>query len=146
MVAIIELKDVSHLQGMGDLFAQNWAETGFDFETKPNFEAIERLIGLGFMFILIAVSDDKIIGYSSAMVTPHLYNSEIVFCNSDALFVLPDWRKYSVGARLKIKTEQVAKERGAVRMLWHTRAGTKFADTLGNHDCEPADIVWMKRI
>ena len=65
---------------------------------------------------------------------------------SDALFVHPDYRGGSTGARLILEAERVATERGAMRMLWHTRAGTPLAAVLTRRGYEPADITVMKRL
>jgi GNAT superfamily N-acetyltransferase len=53
------------------------------------------------------------VGYSSALISPHTYNPSIVCCNSDALFVRREWRPRGVGARLILETERVAEGRKA---------------------------------
>lgn len=146
MIVIREVTARDHIDAIADLIAANWAETGFDFELDLNVDAIARLQDMGFMFALAAFQDEQIIGYSTAMIGPHTFNPGMLFCNSDALFVLPEWRKSSAGARLIIETERVAKQRGAVRMLWHTRAGTPLAEVLKRRGYSPADIIVMKEI
>lgn len=146
MLSIIEINVAERMDSLMPLFRLNWAETGFDFDMLPNVALISQLQSIGIMFVMAAYLGDQIIGYSSAMVSPHIYSTEIVCCASDALFVLPEHRKTSAGARLILATEQAGKERGANRMLWHTRAGTQLAAVLEKRGYEPADTVVMKRI
>jgi GNAT superfamily N-acetyltransferase len=113
---------------------------------KPNIELLRTMLASGCMFVLGAFHGDRIIGYSSATLGAHIYSTEIFCCASDALFVLPEYRKTSAGARLIVATERVAADRGANRMLWHTRAGTSLAAVLEKRGYEPADTVVMKRI
>lgn len=146
MLAIREIQAADHIGKVQDLLAENWAETGFDFDLRPDVEMVRRLQDAGLLFVLAAFDDDELIGYSSAMVIPHTYNPAIICCNSDALFVRRPWRKTSIGARLIAETERVGAQRGAVRMLWHTRAGTPLAAMLAKRGYEPADVVVMKGI
>lgn len=146
MLSIVEIEAADHIDSVQDMLAENWAETGFDFDLDLNTAMIVDLQRLGILFALGAFYDGQLIGYSTAMVAPHPYNPAIVCCNSDALFVRKAWRHTSAGARLVVATELAAAARGANRMLWHTRAGTPFAATLQRRDYEPADIIVMKRI
>ena len=135
MLTIREIQAAEHIGKVQRLLAENWAETGFDFDLCPDGEMMRRL-----------QEDDELVGYSSALISPHTYNPSIVCCNSDALFVRRAWRPRGVGARLILETERVAKEKGASRMLWHTRAGTPLAAALERRGYEPADVIVMKEI
>lgn len=146
---MLTIKEVNAADFLGDIeeIAQaNWAETGFDFDLRLNKFALAQLQDLGYLFAIAALDGDRLVGYSTAMVGPHTFNPEIICCNSDALFVLPEYRKTSAGARLIAKTERVAAERGATRMLWHTRAGTSLAAVMKKRGYKPADEIVMKRI
>lgn len=146
MLVIREIQAAEHIGKVQHLLAENWAETGFDFDLRPDVEMMRRLQDADLMFVLAAFDGDEMVGYSSAMVAPHTYNPALIFCNSDALFVRRAWRPRGVGARLIIETERVAAERGAVRMLWHTRAGTPLAGALERRGYQPADVIVMKEI
>lgn len=146
MLVIREIRAADYIDAFMPMLAENWAETGFDFDLVPDVGRIDALQAMGILFVLGAFADDTLVGYSSAMVAGHTYNPAIIMCNSDALFVRKPWRPSSIGARLVLATEQLAAERGATRMLWHTRAGTPFAATLERRGYQPADIVVMKRI
>lgn len=127
-----------------DLIMQNWQETGFDFEFEPDLDTVRAMCNSGIMFCLGAYDGERTIGYSTAMICPHWFNPEVTMCMSDGLFVDQDHRHTSVGGRLIIATEQEAKRRGASRMLWHTRAGTKLSDAFEKRGYQPADVVMMK--
>lgn len=146
MLTIREIQAAEHIGKVQRLLAENWAETGFDFDLCPDGEMMRRLQEADLLFVLGAFDDGELVGYSSALISPHTYNPSIVCCNSDALFVRRAWRPRGVGARLILETERVAKEKGASRMLWHTRAGTPLAAALERRGYEPADVIVMKEI
>lgn len=146
MLVIREIQAADHIGKVQKLLAENWAETGFDFDLCPDGAMMQRLQDADLLFVLGAFDDDVLVGYSSALITPHTYNPSIVCCNSDALFVRRAWRPRGVGARLILETERVAAEKGASRMLWHTRAGTPLAAALERRGYQPADVIVMKEI
>lgn len=146
MLVIKEIRAAAYIERFMGMLQENWAETGFDFPLIPDIEAMDRMQQAGLLFVLGAFCGDVLVGYSSAMVAPHTYNRDVIMCASDALFVLKPWRPSSIGARLILATEKVAAERGATYMLWHTRAGTPFAESLTKRGYEAADTVVMKRI
>lgn len=146
MIEIVEIQAADYIEQSMVLIRDNWLETGFDFAISPDFEMIRRLQECGVMFVVGAFYNHELVGYSSAVVSPHHFNSSIICCNSDALFVHPKHRNHSIPLRLMQETERIGKERGASRMLWHTRAGTDLARVLEKRGYEPADVVVMKRI
>lgn len=146
MLVIREIQAAEYIGKVQHLLTENWAETGFDFDLRPDVAMIRRLQDMGLLFVLGAFDGGELVGYSSAMVAPHTYNPAIICCNSDALFVRRAWRKTSAGARLIAETERVAAEKGACRMLWHTRAGTPLAAALARRGYQPADVIVMKEI
>lgn len=146
MLTIREVRIADHIEEIEAMIQANWAETGFDFDLRLNHTMLVQLQELGAMFAVAAFDGDRLVGYSTAMIGAHTFNPEIICCNSDALYVLPEWRKSSAGARLIVATEHAARARGAVRMLWHTRAGTPLAAAMKKRGYVPADEIVMKRI
>jgi len=146
MLVIREIQAAEYIGKIQPLLAENWAETGFDFDLRPDGSMMQRLQDADLLFVLGAFDDDVLVGYSSALISPHTYNPSIICCNSDALFVRRAWRPRGVGARLILETERVAAEKGASRMLWHTRAGTPLAAALERRGYQPADVIVMKEI
>lgn len=146
MLTIREIQAAEYINKVQHLLAENWAETGFDFDLCPDGRMMQQLQDADLLFVLGAFDGAELIGYSSALIAPHTYNPAIVCCNSDALFVRRAWRKTSAGARLIAETERVAAAKGASRMLWHTRAGTPLAAALERRGYMPADVIVMKEI
>lgn len=146
MLEIVQIQAADYIAQSMDLLRANWTETGFDFDLAPSVQIVQQLQDAGVMFVVAAFHGRQLVGYSSAMVSAHHFNPAIICCSSDALFVDPAFRNRTVLLRLMQETERIGKERGATRMLWHTRAGTSFAAVLEKRGYEPADIVVMKRI
>jgi GNAT superfamily N-acetyltransferase len=131
---------------LADLIRENWAETGFGFELNIDFPRYQSLQDAGAVIAIAAFDGYKIVGYSTAVISGHLYNPAAVCCASDALFVRKEYRNGSTGLRLIRATEKLASERGARMMLWHTRAGTSLAKILKKRGYIPADVVVMKEL
>lgn len=79
------------------------------------------------------------------LIHPHMHNPSIIMAANDALYVDPAHRGIT-GARLIKNAEREAARRGATRVLWHTRSGTKLHAAMERHGYTPADIVMMKEI
>lgn len=142
---IAEVNIAEHVDRCLALLDENWAETGFDFPLDPDRRQYIAAQEAGILFALAAFDGEEVVGYSTAFVSPHHFNPAVVMCHSDALFVARSHRDSSAGARLIAETERVARERGAHRMLWHTRAGTALADVLSSRPAyQPADVVVVK--
>lgn len=129
-----------------DLVEANWKETGFDIPFNPNPDLYDLAEQANSWFGLAVYDDDVMIGYSSAWLMRHPFNPDVIFATSEALYVKPAYRHSMVPARLIKATEQEAKAIGAVRMMWHTRAGTRFADMLRKRGYEDLDVVVMKEL
>lgn len=127
------------------LMADNWQETGFDFAFEPSLDMYRNALKMGAMFALAATDGEELIGYCTMFLSKHMHNPSMVFAANDALFVTPN-RRGIVGARLIRAAESESKNRGASRVLWHTRAGTGLARTLERRGYRPADVVVMKEI
>ena len=145
----IDVKEVrigDYLPAVADLARQNWGETGFDFDLDLDGGRIQALQDAGVAIALAAFDGDKVVGYSTAYISPHTFNPRIICCLTEALFVDPEYRKCSAAYKLIRETERVAAQRGANRVLWGTRAGTKLADTLMRRGCVPWDITVARRL
>lgn len=127
-----------------DLIRANWAETGFDFEAAPDFARYQAIQDAGALLTLAAFDGDTVVGYSTAYLSAHMFNPAVVCCLSEALFVADSHRKGSAPYKLIRATEQLAKARGAHRMMWCTRAGTAFAEMLKRRGYADADVTVMK--
>ncbi len=131
---------------VGELLADNWAETGFDFPFAPDVAAYQRLHEAGVAFAVGAFAGGDVVGYCTVVVVPHPHNPSVLVASNDALFVAPAHRGGTVAARLIQAAEREAKARGALRFTWHCRAGTGLAAMLSRHGYRPVDEVVMKEI
>lgn len=136
-VALVEARDI---------VAANWAETGFDMPFEPSVEFYEQAEAINAWFGLAAFDEGKLIGYSSAWLYRHPFNLSVVVGSSEALYIKPAYRHGTAAGRLIRATEQEAKKLGASRFMWHTRAGTPFADMLKRRGYEELDVIVMKEI
>ncbi len=134
------------IDAIRSLLADNWAETGFDFELAPDVARYGALHDAGALFALAALDGDEVVGYCTAVVGAHLFNPAVLVASHDALFVARKWRGGTVAARLIAAAEAEAKRRGASRFCWHTRAGTGMAAMLERRGYRPADVVVFKEI
>jgi GNAT superfamily N-acetyltransferase len=134
-----------HMDSIRELMEANWAETGFDFPFNPSARMYQAAVDAGVMFVIMAFDGDSIVGYCSMLVHPHLHNPAMIMASNDALYVDPAYRGIT-GARLIRNAEQEAARRGATRVMWHTRAGTKLHSAMARRGYKPADIVMMKEI
>ncbi len=128
------------------LLAENWAETGFDFELAPDAARYGALHDARALFALAAFDGGEVVGYCTVGLGRHLFNPAVVVASHDALFVARRWRGGTVAARLIAEAEAEAKRRGAALFCWHTRAGTGMAQMLERRGYRPADVVVMKEI
>lgn len=140
-IRLINILD--HAESCLDLMKRNWAETGFDFEFRPDFQRYATMQRAGVLFALAAFHGEDIVGYCTVAVTPHPYNPTVTMAASDALFVAPEHR-VTLPARLIRSVEQAALDAGASRMLWHCRAGTTLASIFEKRGYEPVDQVVMR--
>lgn len=134
---------VSRIQ---DLLADNWAETGFDFDFDPDVDAYQRMYDAGVCFGVRGSRGDQTVGYCTVTVCPHPFSRHVVVASNDALFVRPEFRKGLLSGRLILAAEAEAKHRGARRFIWHCRAGTGLANVLSSHGCNPVCEAVMKEL
>lgn len=143
---IREVNAVDYIDSIASLASENWSETGFDFEMKLDRELYQKLQNSGCLISLAAFDGDDVIGYATATVAPHIFNTSVQVCMSSALFVAKDKRNSTVPGRLILETEKAAKQRGARFMIWQTRAGTGLADTLRKRGYADSDVAVIKEI
>lgn len=146
MIEVRQGSLADNIDHMDALFTANWQETGFDFPLQLDKERYKQFEALGILVIVGAFDGDRVVGYSLASVLPHPFNPNVIFCNSDVLFLLKEYRNTSAGARLMAETKREAKRRGAHKVFWHARGNTEFAEMLRNRNLHLADEVFMEDI
>lgn len=137
-----------HIDEIDDLLRANWGETGFDFELNLNKDGYRALEDAGMMYAVAVFNDEeKIVGYCSFTLTRHLYNPSVVCANTDALYLLPEYRNGALSGQLMYAVRDLAKVKGAHMILWHARGNTVFAARLSKTTrFEWADAVYMEKL
>lgn len=127
------------------LMQAHWQEAGAAFPFRPDFTVYGALQEAGALFCVGVERDGEAIGYCTVTLSGHPHNPDVRVAASDALYVAPAHRGW-VSARLIRFTEDEARKRGAVRMLWHTSARTDLASMLERHGYAPVDVVVMRSL
>lgn len=149
---MIEVKEVAFLDMIdrvrAEVLPEHWAEVeeDFGFECRLDTSVYERMQAFDCLICVVAFDSYKIAGYSTAIVLPHPYNPSIVCCNSDTLFVRKAYRNGRTAYRIMQEVERLARQRGANRMMWHTRGKTNFASSLARRGYELSDVIMMKEL
>ena len=145
MIKVVKATD--HLDDIVFLAEQNWSESGFDFPLKLSKELYGSFEECNALICLAAFDDDEnVVGYSTGLLMPHIFNPSIRVCQMHALFVQKDKRRSTLPGRLMLETERVSKDRGAQLLIWQTRAGTGLATTLAKRGYTEIDVAMMKEI
>lgn len=142
-IAIAELSLVA-----GDLFEAHWQEIAREKDLMvldpdwPRYEALERN---GVLLALGAYEDEKLVGYSVGLITPHLHYRALTFYQNDVLFVSPAARHSRLGVRLIEETEAAAQARGAEWFAWHAKKGSTLDRLLDRRGYAVHDIIYGRR-
>ncbi len=115
-------------------------------ELSPHTEAYRSLERSGSLLALVAYVGEEIAGYSINIIGPHLHYSKLRYAHNDALFVTPAHRRGGLGLSLIRETEKYAREKGALMMMWHAKAGTALEKLLPRLDYGVQDVLFSKEI
>lgn len=143
---IREVNIAEHFDATLPLMHANWRETGFAFDFAPSKQIYESAQASGVLLALGAFHGEELVGYATAVISPHPFNPVVKMCLTDALYVSPLYRGGALPGKLMLTVERFAKERGAQFVMWHTRAGTGLADMLRKRGYLDADTVVMKEL
>ena len=98
---------------------------------SPNWDMAAFLADHG-MYIMIGAFDaENPIGFVTGTMGRYEYNDSR-FAVHSAIYVLPKYRKTSVGARLMRAFESAAKNLGAEYVEWSAHANSEFENLLSN--------------
>lgn len=144
MVDIRPVEFADCIPEIGELLRAHFEEMAFDFPLAISSDMYRALARSGVLIAFAAFDGESVVGYCTAMLSPHTFNPSVVFALHDLLFVSQSHRGAGVGRQLIEVVETEARKRGASRMLWHTHAGTPLADSMQKHGYKPVDVVVMK--
>lgn len=105
------------------------AETGADCALEVDRGLYRVVDQTTQSFGAIVWDEDKPIGMAGIIVAPDPHHGRVTAAN-ETIFVLPEYRKSLVPARLFKLCEQEAKRRGAVRFQWTAFSGSAFERSL----------------
>ena len=113
---------------------------------EPDAERYLAMDAMGLLLVLLAYEGDDLVGYSVNVVTTHLHYKALTFASNDLLYVAPAHRGGRLWLQLRRETRRVARERGAVLMLWHAKEGTTLAKLLPRMGCKVQDIIFSEEL
>lgn len=111
-------KDAKHLM------YEHWQELGLNKDKiilNPDFIKYKQLQEVGVLKNVVVYKNNQAIGYSVIFLEPNLHYSEHLMAKVDIIYVSKENRSGSVGARLLIATESIAKSCGASVIMHHAK-------------------------
>lgn len=138
-----------NLDAIGGLLQLHWEEVAKNkhlMVLKPDYEKYKTLDKMGKLLGIFAYYDESIVGYSVNIIDTHLHYKELVVCNNDVLFLDQSFRDTPLGLRLKKKTEEEAKARGAHMITWHAKEGSSLDLILQRQKYSVQDIIYSKEL
>lgn len=111
--------------GLAAVVEKHWQEVRMHADRMPlavNWAKYRDLERLGILKVMAARQDDRLVGYASFMVMPHLHYAETIHAMNDAIYV--DTEVRGVGIGLIRACEKALAELGEgqwVRILYHAK-------------------------
>ena len=112
------------LDDAANVLVEHWDELALNKEyvkLAPDRKKYKQLQELGIINNIVVYDSDVVVGYSVLIVQPNLHYSENVFAYVDIIYVSKQYRQSSIGARLLLATEHLAKELGASVITHHAK-------------------------
>lgn len=140
-------KATDHVDEMWNLLQKHRDELATNKELmilQPDIERYKVLEDQGILLSISVNLGQKIIGYSINVIAPNMHYSGLTVCQNDLIYVEPEHRG-GVGGTLMSFTKELAKERGAMMMVWHAKPGTVLAHELAR-TCRIQDIIFSENL
>jgi GNAT superfamily N-acetyltransferase len=122
--------------GLHAIVEKHWHEVGVHKEDVPlavDYDKYRALEAQGILKLMAARQGERLVGYASFIVMPHLHYSRTLHALNDAIFVDPSVR--GAGIRLIREAERGLAEMarpGCVRIVYHVKEHVEAArGTLG---------------
>ena len=147
---IIEIKATEKIEEMWHLLEAHREELTTHkhiMQLKPDVSRYKLLEDAGKLISLGVYEDDGTpIGYSINFLHANLHYSGLMMIQNDILFLDKKHRRGSIGVQILKKTEEIAKERGAMFALYHAKPNTPFQALLQKMGYDVQDIIFSKEI
>ena len=95
-------------------------------EFDPHLDRYAMLEANNCMVNLGAYDGDKLVGYSTNVLGPHMDSQHLMCAHNTMFFLSKQYRKGLQGIRLLRATTAACKERGARYMLWRAKPDTSM--------------------
>ena len=112
------------LEQAKDVLYMHWVELALNKDKVyliPDMNKYVLLQQAGTLFNIVVYKDDIVVGYSIIFLSTHIHYQDHKYANVDIVYVHPEYRHSTIGARLLIATEQLAKDIGASVILHHAK-------------------------
>lgn len=146
MPDVREISVSEYIGKVADLTRAHWQETEPGVSSDgpcPVADVYAALEQVGNVVAFGAFDGDELIGYSVAILGPHLHYG-FTYAHHDLLYVRPDHRRGSLGLRLMRMTEEAAKARGARFVVWHVKPGSTLESILSRAGYAVEEVVYKK--
>ncbi len=115
------------------LLQQHWEEVGSfkdEVALAPLWDLYQRAEENGSYTAIVAEEEKEIIGYAGFFVTAHLHHASLICAECDVIFLRKDKRQGGLGYRLIKESEDILRELGVKKILWHVKPLVDFSPLL----------------
>ena len=102
-----------------DLLKLQWLEVDHRRKSSDldvDFDKYIKMGELGIHFIVVAYTNESLVGYNSIFISPSAHTKELTSL-TDTIFIHKDYRKLGVGSKMIALAECESVERGAKHMM-----------------------------
>lgn len=149
MITVRPIKLADTIDAAMPMIMDHIAEIGIyeGIEVDPDREKYIALDDAGVVIAFGAFLGDALVGYCVSFIlsTPHSRGLNV--CLNDLCYLAPEFRKTSRAALDMVRaTEQEAKRRGAKKILWNVRLGTKMMKIIPRLGYDLEEMVFSKEL
>lgn len=112
------------LEQAKDILYMHWSELALNKDKvylKPDVNKYVSLQQTDSLYNIVVYKDEIIVGYSIILLSSHIHYQDHKYANVDVVYVHPNYRHSTIGARLLVATEQLAKDNGANIIVHHAK-------------------------
>lgn len=127
-----------------ELLTQHWNEVAHHKDIRTldvDWEQFEIMESIGKLFVMTARDDGLLVGYTAALLRPHLHSKGLQTAYVDAIFMTPGKRQHNVGLRL-IQHTDTALSALSDFIYWHVKPERDFSRLLERMGCEYIEAIW----
>ena len=113
------------LKDAKELLLINWDELG-EHQDKmaliPDLSKYKLLQDLGALYNIVVYNNkNEVVGYSVVIVQQNVHHTQTLFASVDVIYISPEHRSGTLGARMLIETENLARTSGASMLLHYAK-------------------------